>query len=384
MIPEYALNAEDVRGMMLDTMESHLSLKTEGYRSTTDQTFHLLLKAVAEGSSLEAVCADSCGVVDSNTLREQVNGALPVSQLREQEAEMNAALQAVVPSGMPRGGLEVAIDTHDEPFYGKTPELRAYTCKTRAKAGTSRFFRIASAYVIWREVRLTLALTYVLPDDTLPEVVERLLMRLKHIGLHATVLYLDKGFCSGKIIEYLQRTQQAAVLACPIRGKQGGIRALCHGRGGFTTAYAFADGTTARLALVDTRKRDPKTKRKQRKWLAFVLVNLDWTPHQVYTKYRRRFGIEASYRLLRQVKVLTNSRNPALRFFLLGLGLLMQNVWVLARWLFTRRPGKGRHKLIPSLLRFDRFRKLLVRAVERFYPPPLAISVFVSPESVIH
>jgi IS4 transposase len=130
--------------------------------------------------------------------------------------------------------------------------------------------------------------------------------------------------------------------------------------------------------------RDPKTRRKQRKWLAFVCVNLDWTPQQVYRKYRRRFGIEASYRLLRQVKVLTNSRNPALRFFLLGLGLLMQNVWVLARWLFTRRPGKGRHKLIPKLLRFATFRKLLVRAIERYYPPPLAISVFVSPQSVIH
>jgi IS4 transposase len=174
------------------------------------------------------------------------------------------------------------------------------------------------------------------------------------------------------------------VLACPIRGKTGGIRALCQGRGSFITPYTFTDGTRARLALVDTRVHDPKTRRKQRKWLAFVLVNLDWTPHQVYTRYRRRFGIEASYRLLRQVKVLTNSRHPALRFFLLGLGLLMQNVWVLARWLFTRRPGKGRHKLMPALLRFATFRKLLVRAVERYYPPPLAISVFVSPQSVIH
>ncbi|MEO8392157.1 MAG: hypothetical protein ABI700_04110 [Chloroflexota bacterium] len=76
MIPEYALNAEDVRGMMLDKMERHLSLKTEGYRCTTNQTFNLLLRAVAEGSSLEAVCADSCGGVDSNTLREQMNAAL--------------------------------------------------------------------------------------------------------------------------------------------------------------------------------------------------------------------------------------------------------------------------------------------------------------------
>ena len=261
-------------------------------------------------------------------------------------------------------GWKWPIDTHDEPFYGKTPELRAYTCKTRAKAGTSRFFRIASAYVIWRAVRLTLALAYVLPEDDLPDVVEKLLKQLKQVGLHATVLYLDKGFCCGKIIGYLQRTRQAAVLACPIRGKTGGIRALCQGRGSFSTDYTFTDGATARLALVDTRVPDPKTKQKQRKWLAFVLVHLDWTPYQVFTKYRRRFGIEASYRMLRQVKVLTNSRNPALRFFLLGLGLLMQNVWVLARWLFTRRPGKGRHKLIPALLRFDRFRKLLVRAVE--------------------
>lgn len=384
MIAENALNAEDVRGMMLGRMEKHLSLKTEGYRCSTGQTMNVLLKAVAEGSSLEAVCADSCGVVDSNTLREQVNVALPVSQLHQQEAEMNAALQATIPDGMPRGGLEVAIDTHDEPFYGKTPQLRAYTCKTRAQAGTTHFFRIASAYVIWREVRLTLALTYVLPDDSLVEVVAKLLTRLKQVGLHATVLYLDKGFCSGEMIRYLQRTQQAAVLACPIRGKQGGLRALCQGRGSYTTDYTFTDGTTARLALVDTRVHNPKTHAKQRKWLAFVLVHLDWTPRQVYHNYRRRFGIEASYRILRQVKVLTNSRNPALRFFFQGLGLLMQNVWVLARWLFTRRPGKGRQKLIPTLLRFDRFRKLLVRAVERFYPPPLAVSVFVSPQSVIH
>ncbi|MBK8022980.1 MAG: hypothetical protein IPK19_16530 [Chloroflexi bacterium] len=138
MIPEYALNAEDVRGMMLDVMEQHLKVKTEGYRSTTNETFNLLLKAVAEGSSLEAVCADSCGAIASNTLREQLNTALEASQLRQQEEEMNAALGAAIPTGMPRGGL-VAIDTHDEPFYGKTPQLRAFTCKTRAKTGPATF-----------------------------------------------------------------------------------------------------------------------------------------------------------------------------------------------------------------------------------------------------
>jgi hypothetical protein len=117
IIPEYALKAEDVRGLMLDRMEKHLTLKTEGCRSRTHQALNLLLKATATGSSLEAVSADSMGSVASNTLREQLNTALPVEGLRQQEAEMNRALQAAIPGGMPRGGLEIAIGTHDEPFY---------------------------------------------------------------------------------------------------------------------------------------------------------------------------------------------------------------------------------------------------------------------------
>jgi hypothetical protein len=150
-IPEYGLNAEAGRQMMLNPMETHLTVKTEGYGCSTAQTFNRLLKAVAAGSSLEAVCADSCGIVSSNTLREPLNAARLVQDLRQQEAELNAALQSAIRSGMPRGGLEVAAetkfrtDTHDERFYGKTPELRACTCKTRAQDGTTRFFRSASA-----------------------------------------------------------------------------------------------------------------------------------------------------------------------------------------------------------------------------------------------
>ena len=380
IIPKNELKAEEVHRMLLETLQTHLSLKTEGYRCTTEQVLNILVRAAAEGSSLEAVCSDQPSGINGNTLREHLNMALDVMQLRQQEAEMNQALASTIPPAMPRGGLEVAIDSHDEPFYGKTPELLTYTCKAQAKDGTSRFFRIASAYVIWREVRLTLALTYVLPEDDLPGVVRRLLYRLAHLGFHATVLYTDKGFCSGGVIRHLQQVGQAAVLACPIRGKRGGIRALCRGRGSRVTEYRFTDGTLARLALVLTRVPD-KTRRKRHKWLAFVLVKLNWTPHQVYQKYRRRFGIECSYRLLRQVKVLTNSRNPALRFFLLGLGLMMQNVWVLLRWLCTRRPGKGRYKLIPTLLRFDRFRKLLVRAIEAIFPPLRTVLVYALPIS---
>jgi hypothetical protein len=383
IIPEYGLHAEDVRQAMLRTMQNHLSLKTEGYRCTTEMTLSVLLKAAAQGSSIEAVCADLSGVADSNTVREQLNEALDVAELRHQEAEFNRALSSAIPPDMPRVGLEVAIDLHDEPFYGQSPELRTYTCKAQAKQGTSRFFRIASAYVIWREVRLTLGLTYVLPEDDLSQVVERLLQRLQQLGLHATVLYLDKGFCSGPVIRLLRGRQQAAIIACPVRGKRGGTRALCRGSRSYRTSYTFADRTTVDVVAVATLVPD-KTGHKRRKWLLFVVLGLDWTPAQVYRKYRRRFGVECSYRLLRQARAKTTSLNPALRFFLLSLALLMQNVWVKLRWLFTRRPGKGRHPLIPTLLHFDRFRRLLIRAVEALYHAVMLVPIFHSPKSVIY
>jgi hypothetical protein len=65
------------------------------------------------------------------------------------------------------------------------------------------------------------------------------------------------------------------------------------------------------------------------------------------------------------------------------LALLMQNVWVKLRWLLTRRPGKDRQPLIPLLLRFDRFRRLLIRAVEALYQVVMVIPVYHSPQSVI-
>ena len=68
--------------------------------------------------------------------------------------------------------------------------------RDRARQGTTRFYRIASAYVIWRQVRLTLAVTYVLPEHPTLDVLKTLLQRVNRLDFQASVLYLDKGFGS--------------------------------------------------------------------------------------------------------------------------------------------------------------------------------------------
>jgi hypothetical protein len=99
----------------------------------------VLIKAASENSSVEAACQDLSEVADSNTLRDHLNEQFDVSELWQQEAQVNQAFARHIPDGMPRGGLEIAIDFHDEPFYGKSAELRTYAVRDRAKTGQHAF-----------------------------------------------------------------------------------------------------------------------------------------------------------------------------------------------------------------------------------------------------
>jgi len=383
MIPQYELKAEDIRQYTMETMKEHIQMEVHGYCCTSEMIFDVLFKASAESSSVEATCADLEAVADSNTIREYLNQAIGMGTFREHEQQINAALGSCIPQAMPRVGMETAIDFHDEPFYGKVVETRSVTVRGLAKKGTTHFVRIATAYVIWRQVRLTLAVRFVLPGETALETLQFLLQRLKTLGFSSKVLYLDKGFASTAILRYLTASQQPAIIACPIRGKTAGIRALCQGAGSYRTVHTFSDGTPATLALKASLVPD-KTGKRRRKWLAFIVVCLDWPVEKIYQEYRRRFGIECSYRMVRRVRATTTSRNPALRFFLLGIGLLLLNAWVFLRWEFARLMARGPYRVNEPLFRFHRFSRLLIRAIEKIYGTLRAIPTHKLPQSVIY
>lgn len=383
MIREYQLNAKDVRHRTMQTLLKHIPLSANGYRCTTEMVLDVVLKASADRSSVEAACGDLEQVADSNTIRDYLNEAFGIADLLQQEAQMNAVLAESIPVSMKRAGIELAIDFHDEPFYGKRPELLAVACRGQAKQGTSHFIRLASAYVIWRDVRLTLTMRYVLPGQAKLDILRGLLDDLKQLGFTFKVLYLDKAFASTEIIRYLAQQAQPTIIACSIRGKRGGTRALCRGHKSYRTGYTFSDGTAAELALVASLVPD-KTGHRRRKWLAFIVIHLDWSPHKIYRRYRRRFGIECSYRSLRRARASTTSRNPALRFFLIAVALALVNTWIWLRWEFARVKGPGPRRINPEGFRFHRFTRLLVRSIEAIYGVVMTIPTHFSPQSVIY
>ena len=97
------------------------------------------------------------------------------------------------------------------------------------------------------------------------------------------------------------------------------------------------------------------------------MINLDLSPRQARRTYRRRFGVETSYRCAGQVRGWTTSRNPAYRFLLIGLSFFLLNVWLRLRWLFTQVPRRGRRKLDVKRFELTRFANFIVRALERQY-----------------
>jgi putative transposase len=250
IIPKEQLSGEEVRQVVEQTFREHLKWAIDGYKCDTTAVVNVLVKAAIEGQTIESICTDLKLDVGSNTntVREQLNQILDVCDLRTHECQMNAGLVSCIPEGLPRRGREMALDLHDEPFYGKTPELRTYACRGEAKEGTTHFYRIATLYVLWRQVRVTLAMTYVLPEDSNLSVVQRLTQQMQQLGFGPGVLYVDKEFCEGPIVRYLTKVKIPSVLACTIRGTDGGTRALCRGRKGYCTDYTFTSLMAHQLA----------------------------------------------------------------------------------------------------------------------------------------
>jgi hypothetical protein len=57
--------------------------------------------------------------------------------------------------------------------------------------------------------------------------------------------------------------------------------------------------------------------------------------------YRKRFAIETSYRQLHQGRARTSTRNPVVRLLLVGVALVLRNVWVWLHYAVLSTPRRG-------------------------------------------
>jgi putative transposase len=372
---------EEARSML----ENHLDLQAGGYKCATKDLLNVLLGVAADQGTIESVCADLVATPNPETIRQYLNEQLCVEELPQLETALNRALVAKLPPRLWRRGQDVAMDFHDRPYYGKSPQEAGLWIRSQAKDGTTRFYRLATAYILANTLRFTLGVRFVLPGTSKVDVLYHLLQQVQELDIPLHRLLLDRGFAGIEVQEFLDQQAIPALIACPIRGKTGGTRALCQGRKSYRTQHTFkgANGRsrTAELAVCRTFTTAKRTKRLKRRatWQVFILIHLDMSPQQVRRLYRRRFGIETSYRCAGKVRGWTTSSNPAYRFLLMALGVLLVNIWTLFRWTFTQRPRRGGRLLETHKFQLDRFAKFIVRALQQHYGYVHQITAVVTP-----
>ena len=161
-----------------EVLKEHLPLESDGYRCTTDNLYDALLGVAVNRGTLQVICKDWLGMVEPETIRGYYNDQLRVEDLPELERRLNAALADQLPARVKRQPQNVAIDLHDRPYYGKQPPAEALWVRGAAHDGTTRFYRIATAYVLHNGLRQNLALHFVMPADDMVTVLQSLLNRL--------------------------------------------------------------------------------------------------------------------------------------------------------------------------------------------------------------
>ena len=93
-------------------------------------------------------------VPTGHTVRTYLNDQSQSADLLDIEKQVNAALDAELPGRVWKKRRNVAVDYHDEPFYGKSSELMRYACQGKAHAGTTYFYRVAASTSFPRGCRL--------------------------------------------------------------------------------------------------------------------------------------------------------------------------------------------------------------------------------------
>ncbi|MBI3537275.1 MAG: transposase [Chloroflexi bacterium] len=349
------------RRVRLDLRETHI---------TEQDLLFVLGYASVHRTSIETACQELAHAPSGNRLREVLREALPERVVLQ--SQLNRVLRAQLPPQLFKGkrSYAVALDITLLPYHGQPDAAGSEVLRAQAKSGTKHFHGYATVAIVHHRRRYVLALRMVRLHETMVGIVRDLLNRVRRLNIRIRRVYLDKEFYSVAIFKTLDRRRLAYVMPIPVRGRRKGVKALCHGRrsylGSYTLHSVHQGHYTVKVAVV-RRNRRPRLKRIVR-WFVYAVAGLPTgtTPHHVFELYRQRFGIETSYRQMNQVRARTSSRDARLRLLLVGLALIVVNLYVTLRHCLraakTWRPASGVGWF--SLCRLALF---LARAFEKYF-----------------
>jgi hypothetical protein len=368
----YTVSGKDVQEHAESLIHKHLGLSDYSKKCTSSLLVQVLFAAAARLTSVFAACLRLKEAPSCETIRKALLSTLPEDA--ELQRGVNRALVSDLPKALRRKKQRLAIDLHLQPYYGEPLKDPEEIYRSQAKAGTNNFHAYASAYVVCKGQRYTVALTPVKRGQSMKEVVQRLLAQARQASIRPCLLLLDRGFYSVEMIRYLQAARVPFLMPAVARGrlpKDGepatGIRAFLLWKRGGWGQHTLASGknkATVSICVFCGNYRGSWKKHGRYAWVYAYWGIKPGSVRWVADTYRLRFGIETSYRQLREARIKTCVRDPKVRFFFIALALILRNIWVWLHWTILSSPRRGNRQIRLERMRFKTMLLWLLHVAE--------------------
>jgi putative transposase len=333
--------------------------------ATLRDTADLLLRAAALRSSVHRARAQSRRGHSDRTAR-WLFGHLT---LRRTQRSLTLTLRRQIRPFVPKEPVDVAIDFTDRPYYGSPldPKHRQFV-RTKEERGTHRALRFASLSILLPRFRLIASLRFHPNNGGSLPAVQKALHDFRQVGGNLRAVFLDRGFYNYAVLSWLKSEGIPAVV--PVRLGSSQRKKWERGRRSYSNTHVLKDPRRTGLPLeltihvVVRYQMGRRWNRHGCQYLIYAVIG-EFTLKEVAGRYRGRFGIESSYRIMGQALARTSSRSPSLRLLQVGVAVMLQNEWTSLKLLYAsegRQGGVG-FRIRDELLRFADLLLMLLRAV---------------------
>ena len=360
----HTINSCDVHGWALGWLLQAQLLKDHGWLCTAAVTWNILLRAASRTVSIFAACRDLAGAPSDQAVFNALSDGLPKT-LKSLERRLNEALSAPLPRRLLRHSWRVAIDWHLVPYYGEPDKSRNELYYGKPRQGTTKFHAYATACIVQHGQRYTVALTWVRRHETLVVALRRLLAQIRKIGLKIKYVLLDRAFFNVPVITWLQSEKLPFLMPAMFRGRRSkkrrpatGLHWIKRQKAGWYqhTLKNKKQQVTVSVCVTYRTHRNRKDHKHVQQKLLFAAWRVKGSPKDIRQRYRKRFGIESSYRQMRQARIHTCTRCPRLRLVFVAVALILRNLWV---WLHATRLAEGSGPMMTLRLERLRYKRML-------------------------
>ena len=232
-----------------------------------------------------------------------------------------------------------ATDEHDVAAMFRDVD-EEYMATGKPKGGTSKRLRYTTVKVVGGSIGLTVAIHPTGKRYNKAGIVRQLLERARRAGVRSKLHLLDRGFYSAEVLSTLIKIDQPFIM--PAVKNSGTVSAIeSHASGARKAVQQYTvrgKGAEATITLVIVPKEGAKdTDPPKDRYLVFA-TNFSVRKARamlagIPKEYRRRWGIETGYRVAKQVRPFTSSRNPSVRLMLFCFTMILYNLWVISGWI---------------------------------------------------